>query len=310
MIDQDGDGLISKNDLAGMLDNLGQQPTKALLESYQIGEKGVNFTQFLTMFGEHLAELDEEKLLLEAFECFDERDEGKIDVGELKYWLSEVGDRMSEKEVCPIPIPILLVYHTFKDHKGLLKLGPSFFTIHRLTASFLAPSPTARAATLTTRPVSDCASLESHPHACLLTDTTCIGSSQSSRQSKCQSPPSSSKTRCSILIAAHLKPYTYIPDRPGTDSLYFSFSLASPTSCILSLSVRCARFRLDPHRGRDEQVSKFYTIDYSTHYITVSEHVSVALLAGAFYVDKLAVTPAFSLQARRFGPWSRVAASS
>lgn len=34
-----------------------------------------------------------------AFECFDEQDEGKIDAGELRYWLSEVGDRMKDEEV-------------------------------------------------------------------------------------------------------------------------------------------------------------------------------------------------------------------
>lgn len=52
-----------------------------------------------------------------AFECFDERDEGKIDAGELRYWLGEVGDRMQDEEVsaaalcnrtkCPLTHPCL-----------------------------------------------------------------------------------------------------------------------------------------------------------------------------------------------------------
>lgn len=44
-------------------------------------------------------QLDEGPDLVAAFECFDERDEGKIDAGELRYWLSEVGDRMQDEEV-------------------------------------------------------------------------------------------------------------------------------------------------------------------------------------------------------------------
>lgn len=43
--------------------------------------------------------LDEAVDLVAAFECFDERDEGKIDAGELRYWLGEVGDRMTDAEV-------------------------------------------------------------------------------------------------------------------------------------------------------------------------------------------------------------------
>lgn len=59
----------------------------------------VNFTQYLTMFGEHLSELDEAAELNEAFECFDEKDDGVIDAAELRYWLKEVGDRMTDAEV-------------------------------------------------------------------------------------------------------------------------------------------------------------------------------------------------------------------
>lgn len=43
--------------------------------------------------------LDEGPDLVAAFECFDEQDDGKIDAGELRYWLSEVGDRMKDEEV-------------------------------------------------------------------------------------------------------------------------------------------------------------------------------------------------------------------
>lgn len=44
-------------------------------------------------------QLDEASDLVSAFECFDEKDDGKIDAAELRYWLSEVGDRMTDAEI-------------------------------------------------------------------------------------------------------------------------------------------------------------------------------------------------------------------
>jgi myosin regulatory light chain 12 len=63
-------------------------------------DRGVNFTMFLTMMGEHLLELDSEAELLEAFESFDENDDGKVRCDEMRKWLSEVGERMDQTEVC------------------------------------------------------------------------------------------------------------------------------------------------------------------------------------------------------------------
>jgi myosin regulatory light chain 12 len=61
--------------------------------------RGVNFTMFLTMMGEHLLELDSEAELLEAFESFDENDDGKVKCDEIRRWLSEAGERMDHEEV-------------------------------------------------------------------------------------------------------------------------------------------------------------------------------------------------------------------
>ena len=103
MIDTDSDGLITQTDIATMLSNLGIDSSPSALQSYfktnSTANGGVNFTQFLTMFGEHLAELDDQTVLMEAFECFDEKDVGKIDAHELRFWLSQVGDKMSDDEI-------------------------------------------------------------------------------------------------------------------------------------------------------------------------------------------------------------------
>ncbi|KAJ9474633.1 putative Calmodulin (putative) [Pseudozyma hubeiensis] len=100
MIDTDSDGLISPADIATMLSNLGINSSSSSSQDYiKPGSAGVNFTQFLTMFGEHLAELDDQTVLMEAFECFDEKDVGRIEAEELRFWLSQVGDKMSDREI-------------------------------------------------------------------------------------------------------------------------------------------------------------------------------------------------------------------
>jgi len=109
MIDQDGDGMVTENDLKSIFSSLGITPTRQMMdelltarpggEAMDSTDRGVNFTMFLTMMGEHLLELDAEAELLEAFECFDENDEGKVKCEELRKWLGEVGERMDTHEI-------------------------------------------------------------------------------------------------------------------------------------------------------------------------------------------------------------------
>lgn len=51
------------------------------------------------MMGDHLRQLDAEADLAEAFACFDEEDKGWVDVGVVRKYLAEMGDRMDEAEV-------------------------------------------------------------------------------------------------------------------------------------------------------------------------------------------------------------------
>ncbi|KAG8994274.1 hypothetical protein FRB93_001644 [Tulasnella sp. JGI-2019a] len=109
LIDQDGDGMVTEADLKSIFASLGITPTRHMMDSLlnarpggdlpDTMDRGVNFTMFLTMMGEHLLELDAEAELLEAFESFDENDEGKVKCEEMRKWLSEVGDRMDDSEV-------------------------------------------------------------------------------------------------------------------------------------------------------------------------------------------------------------------
>ncbi|KAK4688580.1 hypothetical protein P7C73_g1519, partial [Tremellales sp. Uapishka_1] len=109
MIDQDGDGRVTEDDLKTMLSNLGQTPTPALLSTLLSSrpggaaatdtKSGINFTQFLAMMGEHLLELDPEHDLVEAFACFDDGDKGVVDIKEMRRHLGEIGDRMEDWEI-------------------------------------------------------------------------------------------------------------------------------------------------------------------------------------------------------------------
>ncbi|CAG8472602.1 3669_t:CDS:2 [Acaulospora colombiana] len=90
LIDQDGDGVVSEEDLRRIFASLGGQT--------DLSGEGVNFMEFLTMMGEHLFEFDGETELIEAFESFDEGDTGFVKGEEMRRWLSEVGERMEPEE--------------------------------------------------------------------------------------------------------------------------------------------------------------------------------------------------------------------
>lgn len=63
MLDEDSNGLVSREDLKATLRNLGGEDSEAVVKRYfdsAVGGQnaaGINFTQFLTMFGEHLNEV-------------------------------------------------------------------------------------------------------------------------------------------------------------------------------------------------------------------------------------------------------------
>lgn len=72
-IDQDKDGFLSKNDIRATFDSLGRICTDAELEGMIKEASGpINFTMFLTIFGDRTQGTDEEDVILNAFAQFDE----------------------------------------------------------------------------------------------------------------------------------------------------------------------------------------------------------------------------------------------
>ena len=120
MIDQNRDGFIDHEDLHDMLASLGKDPTEDYLEGMMGEAPGpINFTMFLTMFGErlqvwlnHSTDLarynhfspslqgtDPEDVIKNAFGCFDEDNVGLIHEDRLRELLTTIGDRFTDDEV-------------------------------------------------------------------------------------------------------------------------------------------------------------------------------------------------------------------
>jgi len=100
MIDQNRDGFIDKDDLHDMLASLGKDPSDAYLEGMMNEAPGaINFTMFLTLFGERLQGTDPEDVIKNAFGCFDETNSGVINEEYLRELLTSMGDRFTDEDV-------------------------------------------------------------------------------------------------------------------------------------------------------------------------------------------------------------------
>jgi len=100
MIDQGRDGFIDKDDLHDMFASLGKEVTEEYLEGMINEAPGpINFTMFLTLFGEKLTGTDPEEVIRNAFQCFDEEGKGVINEEHLRELLTSMGDRFTEEQV-------------------------------------------------------------------------------------------------------------------------------------------------------------------------------------------------------------------
>lgn len=113
VIDQNRDGFIDKDDLIEMLTSLGKNPTDQFLET-MVGEAPgpINFTMFLTLFGEKLNGTDPEDVILNAFACFDDKHAGSINEDRLREVMTTMGDRWTDDMVDEL-------FHTTHVDSGL-----------------------------------------------------------------------------------------------------------------------------------------------------------------------------------------------
>ncbi|GBN50084.1 Myosin regulatory light chain 2, partial [Araneus ventricosus] len=98
LIDSDKDGFISKADIRATFDSLGRLTSEPELDSMMSEASGpINFTMFLTIFGDRISGTDEEDVIVNAFNLYDEGD-GKCREETLKRALTTWGEKFSEAE--------------------------------------------------------------------------------------------------------------------------------------------------------------------------------------------------------------------
>merc|ERR1719373_1476690 len=126
MIDHNREGLIAHADPRGMLASLGKDPTEEYLEGMMSEAPGpINFTMFLTLFGERLQGTDPEDVIKNAFGCFDEENVGLIHEDKLRELLTTIGDRFTDDEVDEMyrEAPIQKGMFDYNEFTKILKHG-------------------------------------------------------------------------------------------------------------------------------------------------------------------------------------------
>lgn len=100
LIDQNHDGFIERDDLFDTLMSLGKNPSEREIEEMLSQAPGqLNFTMFLTMFGERMTGTDPEDVIKNAFALFDPDQTGNIPEDKFRELLTTMGDRWSEDQV-------------------------------------------------------------------------------------------------------------------------------------------------------------------------------------------------------------------
>jgi len=100
LMDQDRDGVIGQSDLAAMFEQTGREANaKTIAEMIAESPGQLNFTHFLTLFGEKMHGSDSEGALRDAFALFDEAKTGGIPEEYFKELLSTVGDQFNKEEL-------------------------------------------------------------------------------------------------------------------------------------------------------------------------------------------------------------------
>ncbi|KAI6242384.1 putative myosin regulatory light chain [Aphelenchoides fujianensis] len=100
MIDQDRDGFITQQDLQDMFASLGKEVTEEFVDK-MIGQAAgsINFTMFLTLFGEKLTGTDPQDVIKNAFQCFDEDNSGTIPEERFREIMTTMGERFTDEQV-------------------------------------------------------------------------------------------------------------------------------------------------------------------------------------------------------------------
>jgi len=100
-MDQNKDGIIDKGDLKDLYAMIGSIASDSQIDNMLKEAPGpINFTVFLTLFGERLTGTDPEATIIGAFEMFDKSSSGFITEEQLtKILKNKRGDPLNESEI-------------------------------------------------------------------------------------------------------------------------------------------------------------------------------------------------------------------
>ncbi|KAM7482894.1 hypothetical protein LguiB_007477 [Lonicera macranthoides] len=104
LFDQNGDGVISSNELGSVMKSLGQNPTEdevqSMIKEVDADHSGtINFTEFLNLMAKKMKDAGVVKEIKEAFKVFDIDKSGFISAAEIKQVMSNLGQKLSDKNV-------------------------------------------------------------------------------------------------------------------------------------------------------------------------------------------------------------------
>ncbi|ELK26345.1 Myosin regulatory light chain 2, ventricular/cardiac muscle isoform [Myotis davidii] len=101
IMDQNRDGFIDKNDLRDTFAALGRVnvQNEEIDDMIKEAPGPINFTVFLTMFGEKLKGADPEETILNAFKVFDPEGKGVLKADYIKEMLTTQAERFSNEEI-------------------------------------------------------------------------------------------------------------------------------------------------------------------------------------------------------------------
>merc|ERR1719189_413609 len=102
LFDKDGNGAIPANEIGEVIRSLGGSPKesdlKEMLNELDIGNRDVNFGEFLAMMAKSNNNKDSEEEVREAFRVFDKEGNGYISAAELRHIMTNLGEKLSEEE--------------------------------------------------------------------------------------------------------------------------------------------------------------------------------------------------------------------
>jgi len=104
LFDREGHGCIRTKQLGTAMRCLGQNPTESELADMinEVDCDGgglIDFPEFLTFMARRMRDVDCEEELVEAFRVFDHGNDGLVSAAELRYVMSNMGEKLTDEEI-------------------------------------------------------------------------------------------------------------------------------------------------------------------------------------------------------------------